>query len=51
MGRYQGYDGFKNFSNHRAVYKDIGFRLDRLFNDIRPPYKGNIEKILKALLK
>ena len=32
MGRYQGYDGFKNFSNHRAVYKDIGFRLDRLFN-------------------
>ena len=32
MGRYQGYDGFKNFSNHRAVYKDIGFRLDRLFD-------------------
>ena len=32
MGRYQGYDGFKNFSNHRAVYKDVGFRLDRLFD-------------------
>ena len=51
MGRYQGYDGFKNFSNHRAVYKDVGFRFDKLFDGIRPPYKGNIEKILKALLK
>ena len=51
MGRYQGYDGFKNFSNHRAVYKDVGFKFDKLFDGIRPPYKGNIEKILKALLK
>mgnify|MGYP005709069687 FL=1 len=51
MGRYQGYDGFKNFSNHRAVYKDVGFKFDKLFDGIRPPYKGNIEKLLKALLK
>ena len=51
MGRYQGYDGFKNFSNHRAVYKDIGFKFDKFFDGIRPPYKGNIEKLLKALLK
>ena len=51
MGRYQGYDGFKNFSNHRAVYKDIGFKFDKFFDGVRPPYKGNIEKLLKALLK
>ena len=37
MGRYQGYDGFKNFSNHRAVYKDVGFKFDKLFDGIRPP--------------
>ena len=32
MGRYQSFDGFKNFSNHRAVYKDVGFKLDKAFD-------------------
>ena len=50
-GRYHSYDGFKNFSNQRAVFKDIGFRFDKLFEAIRPPYKGSIEKVLKSLLK
>ena len=51
MGQYDGHDGFKNFSNHKAGYKDISFRLDGLFSSIRPPYKGDIEKVLKSLLK
>ena len=52
MGRYQSYDGFKNFSNHRAVYKDISFKLDKAFDAVRPPYSTKkIEDTLKQLLK
>ena len=52
MGRYQSFDGFKNFSNHRAVYKDVGFKLDKFFDGIRPPYSSKkIEGLLKSLLK
>jgi coniferyl-aldehyde dehydrogenase len=51
MGQYDGHDGFKNFSNQKAVYKDISLRFDSLFSAIRPPYKGNIEKVLKSLIK
>jgi coniferyl-aldehyde dehydrogenase len=51
MGRYQSFDGFKNFSNARAFYKDVGFKLDKLFDDIRPPYTASIENLLKKLLK
>ena len=42
MGRYQSYDGFKNFSNPRAFYKDVGFKFDKLFDGIRPPYTKSI---------
>lgn len=51
MGRYQSFDGFKNFSNPRAYFKDISFKLDRFFDAVRPPYKKNIEKVLTKLLK
>ena len=51
MGRYQSFDGFKNFSNPRSFYKDVGFKFDKLFEGIRPPYTKNIEKLLKGLLK
>ena len=51
MGRYHSFDGFKNFSNPRAVFKDVSFKLDRAFNDIRPPYKNGFEKLVKSLLK
>ena len=51
MGRYQSYDGFKNFSNPRAFYKDVGFKFDKLFDGIRPPYTKSIENLLKSLLK
>ena len=51
-GRYQSHDGFKNFSNARAVFKDVNSRWDKLLlGAIRPPYKHSIEKILKALMK
>ena len=46
-----GEEGFKNFSNPRAVYKQIGSRFDKLIAAIRPPYTGDIEKILKQIAK
>ena len=51
MGRYQSFDGFKNFSNPRSFYKDVGFKFDKLFEGIRPPYTKSIENLLKGLLK
>ena len=51
MGRYKSFDGFKNFSNPRAYYKEVGSRFDKFFDSVRPPYKGDIEKILKKLFK
>jgi len=50
-GSYHGEEGFKNFSNPRAVYKQIGSRFDKLIAAIRPPYTGDIEKILKQIAK
>ena len=51
MGKYDGFDGFTNFSNNKPIYKQIGFGLDKLLDAIRPQYKGNIEDVLKKLLK
>ncbi len=51
MGRYKSFDGFKNFSNPRAYYKEVGSRFDKFLDPVRPPYKGDIEKILKKLFK
>ena len=51
MGRYKSFEGFKNFSNPRAYYKDVSFKLDKFFDAVRPPYKGDIEKVLKQLMK
>ncbi len=51
MGRYKSFDGFKNFSNPRAYFKDVSFKLDKFFDAVRPPYKGNIEKVLQQLMK
>ena len=50
-GRYKSFEGFKNFSNPRAYYKDVSFKLDKVFDAVRPPYKENIEKVLKQLMK
>ena len=51
MGRIKSFEGFKNFSNPRAYYKDVSFKLDKFFDAVRPPYKGDIEKVLKQLMK
>ena len=51
IGRYKSFEGFKNFSNPRAYYKEVSSRLDKLFDGVRPPYNGNIEKIFKPLMK
>jgi len=50
-GAYHGKDGFMNFSHSKAIYKQLGPRFDGLLSAIRPPYKGDIEKILKQLAK
>ena len=31
--------------------KDVSFKLDKFFDAVRPPYKGDIEKVLKQLMK
>ena len=36
MGRYKSFDGFKNFSNPRAYFKDVSFKLDKFFDAVRP---------------
>ena len=51
IGRYKGYEGFLNFSNARAISKQVGSRFDKFFEAIRPPYKGDIEKVLKQIAK
>ncbi len=51
MGKYDGFDGFMNFSNNKPIYKQIGFGLDKFLDAIRPPYKGSIEDVLQKLLK
>ena len=50
MGRYKSFEGFKNFSNPRAYYKDVSFKLDKVFDAVRPPYKENIEKRTKQMI-
>ena len=52
MGRYHSQDGFKNFSNPRAVFKDVPFFMDNMaFGMIRPPYKEGFETFIKKILK
>jgi coniferyl-aldehyde dehydrogenase len=52
MGRYHSQDGFKNFSNARAIFKDVPFFMDNLaFGMIRPPYKEGFENFIKKILK
>jgi coniferyl-aldehyde dehydrogenase len=43
MGSYHGYDGFKEFSHAKAVYKQTRFNLMKLAGLV-PPYKKKEEK-------
>ncbi len=47
MGRYHGFEGFKTFSNARAVYYQS--RLAQTWR-FRPPYLGFIDKMLRFLI-
>tara|TARA_B100000965_G_scaffold88583_1_gene71914 strand:- start:570 stop:2006 length:1437 start_codon:yes stop_codon:yes gene_type:complete len=44
MGSYHGYDGFKEFSHAKAVYKQTGLNLMKLAGLV-PPYKKKEEKV------
>ena len=49
MGSYHGYDGFKNFSHAKAIYKQ--FSAD-LLAPMMPPYKGKqFESTKDSVLK
>ena len=43
-GSYHGYDGFKEFSHAKAVYKQ--FSAD-LMSQMMPPYKGKMFESMK----
>ena len=47
MGSYHGYDGFKEFSHAKAVYKQTKFNLMKLAGLV-PPYKKKEEKAKTA---
>jgi len=48
MGAYHGFDGFKNFSHAKAIYKQSP--LDPL-KIIRPPYSEKLDKFVTGALK
>ncbi|MEZ0310775.1 MAG: coniferyl aldehyde dehydrogenase [Myxococcota bacterium] len=47
MGRYHGFEGFKTFSNQRAVYYQSRWAQTWRF---QPPYLGFIDKMLRWLI-
>ncbi len=47
-GRYHGYDGFKEFSHLRAVYRQGIFDP---FSLLRPPYTGRHRKAVRRLIR
>ena len=48
MGRYQGRDGFLEFSNRRAVYRQV---RSELIARLRPPYGAALRDMLRGRLK
>lgn len=48
MGRYHGHDGFKTFSNAKAIYTQAKLDVGALF---RPPYGAKQEKLLASRIK
>ena len=47
MGSYHGYDGFKEFSHAKSVYKQSWLNLNKLAGLV-PPYKKKEDKIKSA---
>lgn len=48
MGYYHGIEGLKNFSHAKAIYKQSGMDIAKLF---RPPYTDKYRKFIKKQLK
>lgn len=48
MGVYHGFDGFKNFSHAKSIYKQSP--VDPL-KMIRPPYTDKMKKLVESILK
>ncbi|MGP1354353.1 MAG: coniferyl aldehyde dehydrogenase [Parasphingopyxis sp.] len=48
MGAYHGFDGFKQFSHARAVYRQSSFDIGAA---LRPPYGRMFERVSRFLLK
>jgi coniferyl-aldehyde dehydrogenase len=50
MGSYHGFDGFKTFSHHRAVYHQTKMNMMKLAG-MMPPYGAKCEAQLKRMIK
>ena len=50
MGSYHGYDGFKNFSHAKAVFKQANINVAKL-GGMLPPYNDATEKAIKMQTK
>lgn len=50
MGRYHGFDGFKEFSHARPIYRQTGLHLQRLGGMV-PPYGERAEKTLDSIIR
>ncbi|MGP1353851.1 MAG: coniferyl aldehyde dehydrogenase [Parasphingopyxis sp.] len=48
MGAYHGFDGFKQFSHARAIYRQSRFDIG---GALRPPYGRTFERVSRFLLK
>ena len=44
MGSYHGYDGFKEFSHAKSIYKQTKFNLNKIAGLV-PPYKSKTNKV------
>lgn len=47
MGKYHGQDGFKEFTNPRAIYKQGWLDVGKF---VRPPFKKSTEKIIRSMM-
>ena len=48
-GAYHGFDGFKNFSHAKSVYRQS--RNEMLVGMIRPPYTDKLYKMMQTMMK
>ena len=45
MGAYHGYDGFREFSHKKAVFRQTGLELIKM---LRPPYSDMFRKQMSS---